>query len=325
MLQDLFVCLVCSAEFQEECEAKNHINTHKSTISCNNCEETFKNHFDLGVHSMKHDPDGKMRCPLCSYVSSNSNLYSFKAHMNFVHLKRFPFYCKECTKGFKHFKTFQEHQNTHAGKKPYICIVCSKGFTYQKYLHVHQVRNHQVGTTGKRIENECSTCNRYFYKPESLEEHLQICYKRKKKPKSETPVKAFLCDSCGQTFTEKAKLLEHLRVHKGDLPFVCTWCGKRFPVKSYLKTHERVHTGEKPYSCEFCGKRFAQHAPFRVHRRMHTGERPYVCDFCGKGFTTNQGLKFHKKNCPDNQLSKMMKRNTTAPEDQQQHSVFGLI
>ncbi|XP_050311642.1 zinc finger protein 721-like [Anthonomus grandis grandis] len=295
-IQDLYICSVCSAEYQEEDEAKEHILTHRQIIKCIACNMEFKEYFDLGVHNKQtHDQEGKFGCPLCTYASSN--LYSFKAHINYVHLKRFPFYCKECGKGFKHYKTYMEHQNLHIGKKPYVCIVCEKAFTYEKYLHVHQVRNHQVGITGRKIENECRTCNRHFYKAQALEEHIEICYKRQKKPKSAIPVKAFLCDTCGQTFTEKAKLLEHLRVHRGDLPFVCTWCGKKFPVKSYLKTHERVHTGEKPYSCEFCGKRFAQHAPFRVHRRTHTGERPYVCEFCNKGFTTNQGLKLHKKNC----------------------------
>lgn len=143
-LQDLYICAVCSAEFQEESEAKEHIMTHKEVIICQVCKENFKSYFDLGMHSIVHDPECKVKCPLCSYVSANPNPYSFKAHVNYVHLKKFPYYCKECGKGFKHFKTYQEHQNTHVGKKPYICIVCQKGFTYQKYLHVHQVRNHQV-------------------------------------------------------------------------------------------------------------------------------------------------------------------------------------
>ncbi|XP_030752766.1 zinc finger protein 791-like [Sitophilus oryzae] len=292
-IQDLYICSVCSAEFQEKMEVEDHITVHQERHNCSECEESFKNLFDLGIHSTQHDPEQKIHCPLCSYVCSNPNPYSFKSHLNYVHLKKFPFYCKICAQAFKHYKPFEEHQNTHTGTKPYECVVCQKKFTYRKYLQVHQVRNHQVGTTGSRIENECRKCNRYFYKPEALQEHT--CYK-KKKGKSV----CFLCETCGQTFTEKAKLLEHLRVHKGDLPFVCTWCGKKFPVKSYLKTHERVHTGEKPYSCEFCGKRFGHHAPFRVHRRTHTGERPYVCNFCNKGFTTNQGLKFHKRNCPPN-------------------------
>lgn len=149
--QDLYICNVCSAEFQDEIEVERHVQSHREVIFCLTCKKTFSSHYDLGIHSIAHDPDRKVKCPLCSYVSKNANPYSFKAHMNFVHLKKFPFYCKECGKGFKHFKTYHEHQNTHQGKKPYVCVVCEKGFAYQKYLQVHQVRSHQVTSACKSL------------------------------------------------------------------------------------------------------------------------------------------------------------------------------
>ncbi|XP_060520869.1 oocyte zinc finger protein XlCOF6-like [Cylas formicarius] len=305
VLQELYICATCSAEFQDTKEAEDHIQLHVEKLTCKSCDAIFTSPYDLGIHSIKHDDQGKVQCPLCSYTSYNT--YSFKAHVNYVHLKKFPFYCATCGKGFKQYKVYQEHQNTHVGVKPFVCVVCSKAFCFHKYLIVHQVRNHQVGTTGDRIENECRRCNRYFFKKETLEQHQAECLRKKKEKKE----KSHLCDTCGQSFTEKAKLVEHLRVHAGDNPFVCSWCGKGFPKRDYLKCHERVHTGEKPYSCEFCGKRFSHHSPFRVHRRTHTGERPYVCTFCSKGFTTNQGLKLHKKNCPENQLNNMIKYGQT--------------
>lgn len=144
--QELFICDVCGAEFQTEPEAKKHVDIHKVVIQCPVCPLTFGTHSDLGLHSASHDPEGKIKCPFCPYVTANTGTYSFKAHLNYVHLKQFPFYCKECGKGFKHSKPFEEHRNLHQGKKPYVCVVCLKGFVYQKYLHVHQVRNHQVRT-----------------------------------------------------------------------------------------------------------------------------------------------------------------------------------
>ncbi|KAL1517644.1 hypothetical protein ABEB36_001382 [Hypothenemus hampei] len=234
------------------------------------------------MHSIKHSKDKKFKCPLCNYVSRGSNPYNFKSHLTYMHLKKFPYYCQDCGKGFKQLKTIQDHCNLHKGQKPYKCIVCAKSFTCEKYLNSHQVRNHHVSSEGEKSNQKHHVSRKTFKKPNS-----------------------FLCDTCGQGFIEKSKLLKHIRVHNGDLPFVCNWCNKRFPQKDYLKTHERVHTGEKPYKCQFCGKSFGFHAPFRVHLRTHTGERPYKCHFCSKGFTTNQGLKLHLKNCPENLLHKM--------------------
>ncbi|XP_066254699.1 zinc finger protein ZFP2-like isoform X11 [Euwallacea similis] len=305
--QELYICDLCSAEFQSLNEVQEHIKGHLPDYRCKECDLEFLSILDLGMHSMEHSEEKKIKCPLCKYVSKGSNIYSFKSHLNYMHFKKFPFYCSECGRGFKQFKLYQDHSNSHTGEKPYVCIVCSKGFSFEKYLVVHQIRNHDATTSSDDVLNQCKTCHKAF---KTFEVHQ--CSARKKQFKKPN---SFLCDTCGQGFIEKSKLLKHIRVHKGDLPFECSWCGKKFPQKDYLRTHERVHTGEKPYRCSFCGKSFGFHAPYRVHLRTHTGERPYKCDFCDRGFTTNQGLKLHKKGCPENQLNKMLSEESLRKQD----------
>ena len=39
-------------------------------------------------------------------------------------------------------------------------------------------------------------------------------------------------------------------------PFECTVCHKRFTQKAHLVQHVRIHSGEKPFYCTVCNKRF---------------------------------------------------------------------
>ncbi|VEN59814.1 unnamed protein product [Callosobruchus maculatus] len=289
-VQDLYICNTCSAEFQEKEDAEKHLPTHDENFQCEVCNKKFKRAYDYGTHAHTHRADNMFPCPMCQYKTMRRT--SFMVHINYVHLKKFSYFCETCGKGFNDALLAKEHHNEHLGIKPFVCVVCEKSFTFSRYLYTHQVRSHRVGIEGQLLPNQCFYCNKVFSKVETLEKHY------KQRHLNTAPhEKKHLCDTCGKGFSQKNKLQIHYRVHTGVKPYSCSYCEKSFTKKDYLVMHERVHSGEKPYRCRFCGKCFSQGAPLRIHLRTHTGERPYVCLFCSTGFTSKGALNMHCKNC----------------------------
>lgn len=108
--------------------------------------------------------------------------------------------------------------------------------------------------------------------------------------------KPFVCPLCGQAFTRRDNLANHIKTHTGDRPFMCQYCQKCFSRKDYLKQHERIHTGEKPYACEICGRAFTRKEGLTDHMRCHSDFKAFSCETCGKSFKQKCGLRFHKRN-----------------------------
>ena len=55
-------------------------------------------------------------------------------------------------------------------------------------------------------------------------------------------IKAFKCEKCNRSFTQKHSLKNHLLIHSGEKPYQCLYCKRRFRVKYNLKLHQRQHS-----------------------------------------------------------------------------------
>ncbi|NXG70135.1 ZSCA2 protein, partial [Baryphthengus martii] len=61
----------------------------------------------------------------------------------------------------------------------------------------------------------------------------------------------------------------HLQTQTREKIFQCVQCGKSFSRKANLAVHQRVHTGERPYKCKECEKTFSRSSNLIAHRKTH--------------------------------------------------------
>ncbi|XP_038050418.1 zinc finger protein 271-like [Patiria miniata] len=192
-------------------------------------------------------------------------------------------------------------------KRKRSCFICGRA-SFQKFCMAHQWHEKKEGP-----KHVCPVCNKVFKDSSNLKRHRRIhtrekpgvgvvrehCYSQ-----TESGLKPFLCDVCGQTFSAKKNLLKHQkkihdftmpapsRVEK--IPYDCDSCGKRFTKRSVMSRHSiRMHSTERPFRCSFCEKTFAQTCDLVRHERVHRRERPFICDVCGRRFLRRHHLQDH--------------------------------
>ncbi|GAB1602416.1 uncharacterized protein LOC115211753 [Argonauta hians] len=134
-------------------------------------------------------------------------------------------------------------------------------------------------------EAACKVCSKTFSQRAHLAAHYRV----------HTGERPYKCRLCFKSFRVCSDLTVHLRTHTGERPYKCQYCPKAFSISRNLTAHLRTHTGERPFECGQCNKRFTQKSALTVHMRTHTGARPYVCQICKITFTYSHSLKMHIK------------------------------
>lgn len=111
-------------------------------------------------------------------------------------------------------------------------------------------------------------------------------------------------DCCGQRFTRRYKLYNHIMGHL-KMGHLCDQCPKKFASRSGLELHKESHLSDdqKPFECKVCAKRFFRENKLRLHMsKAHVpeDERPFKCPDCGKGFVNNSILVDHCRKIHEN-------------------------
>ncbi|CAM4699624.1 unnamed protein product [Leuciscus chuanchicus] len=121
------------------------------------------------------------------------------------------------------------------------------------------------------------------------------------------------CPHCGQGFTRRSRLREHVFQHTGEKLFNCKICKKSFPTPANLLRHNLTHGGSRIFSCPLCDKRFFQPTSLKRHMLIHQGKpqerrvrgrgkgkgqssdgRLHICPECPASFKFESQLKSHR-------------------------------
>ncbi|KAG1947773.1 zinc finger protein 574 isoform X2 [Pimephales promelas] len=121
------------------------------------------------------------------------------------------------------------------------------------------------------------------------------------------------CPHCGQGFTRRSRLREHVFQHTGEKLFNCKICKKNFPTPANLLRHNLTHGGSRIFNCPLCDKRFFQPTSLKRHMLIHQGKPPerrvrgrgkgrgqsndgrlHICPECPASFKFETQLKSHR-------------------------------
>ncbi|XP_072279531.1 uncharacterized protein [Pyxicephalus adspersus] len=191
---------------------------------------------------------------------------------------------------------------------PFFCTECGKFFQNNEDLIQHL----KVHSEEKSFQ--CLDCEQCFSKQSSLAVHRSHSHGGRKPltcvecglsfstkaeltnhGKIHTRFRPYSCPECGKLLCSPRSLFQHQKIHTDGKKFICSECGKSFRTRSQMIVHQRVHTGEKPYQCLECYKCCSRKADLIKHQRIHTGLKPYTCLECNKSYCRRFDLNQHRK------------------------------
>jgi len=276
---------------------KAHIrNVHenvKPRIACTeeDCEKTFLSKSDMNRHIASVHEKLKFPCPECG---KNFHIDFLKKHIQMIHKQIYPYFCKQCGKGFQVLKDLHTHIRTKHYGDFMICEnlnsngeMCGKKLRNEEALQKHVDRVHLKTEDIKNPKVTCPECGVNILK-ESLQRHIDTLHlKIKNRPCME--------ENCGLIFTSNQHLKKHVdKVHNKIISR--EWCDLCEEFKENLKAHNSyMHKSRKKVACSWPQCEYQAKTGYLVQqhiKNVHEEKTRVKCDECGK---STKDLYGHKK------------------------------
>ncbi|KAH9489698.1 hypothetical protein Btru_037459 [Bulinus truncatus] len=221
-------CKRCGKSFVDVMEFFKHHMGHleEGNLQCEECGKMFESINNKNRHMAAHRDRAGRICQICG--KEFGRVSHLEAHM-ICHSNQLPLLCKVCGKMFPSEEVLTAHYANHMGeeltastqlpatKGPLFCGLCGKMFKGQVFLNNHMKRHEREGLDsrgGDQVPDEDVV---------------------------EVEGGEFVCVDCGKAFGQKHHLTVHRREHTGEQPHTCILCGQSFTVRKLLLEHISDH------------------------------------------------------------------------------------
>ena len=261
-----FPCPDCGRSFATEFELHRHCLLDHTGIDnnklfhCSYCEEVFQLQYQCQEHEGSAHDIHHFRCSIEDCAQHFPSRYELAIHIARHHLKMKRFKCRDCGKKFSDLEAVQQHRRS---VHPETIWLCDKEDCEIEFRGPAQLVRHQAQYHDMEKKYYCFTCRDFFKTLEEIRTHQEtqhpdhtfICHYaecsyacnrksalHKHINNKHLKLSTFACQDCTETFTTKAKLLEHVRSAHEGVKFECpvAGCDSEFTMERSLEHHLRT-------------------------------------------------------------------------------------